>query len=175
MRSVHTLGSAHQHLARTSPARLGLPSTGAGDWSSGVSFTHPPSCGPSLHGRYPASTLPMAALTPAPRGSRPFAPDAGLFGSSTTASVRSAANHPGRPDIAFARYPSACRAPRPFPTGLGFVTCKQTRRRHRPNRVCHPADRSFTSSCSRPRLAATPFPSVTGWRAWARQGLAPCC
>jgi hypothetical protein len=45
----------------------------------------------------------------------------------------------------------------------------------RPNRVRTPTDRSFTSRCSPPRLAATQLRSVSGRRAYARRGLAPLC
>jgi len=57
MRSVHTDGSAQAQRARTSPACVAPSGTAAGVGSVGLSITHPPSCTPSLDGRYPASSL----------------------------------------------------------------------------------------------------------------------
>ena len=53
----------------------------------------------------------------------------------------------------------------PFPSRLAALT--------RPNRVRHPTDWQFTSSCSPPRLTATQLESVTGRRAHASRGLSP--
>ncbi len=44
----------------------------------------------------------------------------------------------------------------------GFAIDSQARRRIRPNRVRHPADWSFVSGCSPPRLSATQLPSTSG-------------
>jgi hypothetical protein len=57
MRSVHTHGSVQDQRARTSPTGVALTGTRAGVPSVDVLITHPPSCTPSLDGRYPASTL----------------------------------------------------------------------------------------------------------------------
>jgi len=43
----------------------------------------------------------------------------------------------------------------------------------RPKRVRYPTDRSFTSDCFPPCLSATQLSSVTGRRAFAREGLSP--
>ena len=45
----------------------------------------------------------------------------------------------------------------PLPAGLGFAPWQQARQHARPNRVRHPTDRWFTSSCFGPHLAATPL------------------
>ena len=50
-----------------------------------------------------------------------------------------------------------------------FALEEQARRHTPPNRVRHPADCQFASSCSPPRLAATQLPSATGsWLTLAR-------
>ena len=66
MRTDHTDGSVQAQRSGPSPACLARRSAGtiAGVGSRGLSATHPPSCTPWLHGRYPASTLTMGALTP---------------------------------------------------------------------------------------------------------------
>jgi hypothetical protein len=53
MRSVQTHRSTHHHGARASPACLGAAATAAGRCSLVWFISHPPSCVPSLHGRYP--------------------------------------------------------------------------------------------------------------------------
>src|SRR5882672_9107065 len=63
IRAVQTVGSVHdQSRARpavlgSSPARLALSGTPAGVFPSCSDKTSPPSCTPSLHRRYPASSL----------------------------------------------------------------------------------------------------------------------
>jgi len=47
---------------------------------------------------------------------------------------------------------------------LGFAFPLQARHDNRPNRVRHPTDRSFTSSCSPPPLVRTQLLSVTEFR-----------
>src|ERR1019366_7724757 len=56
MRSVHTEGSTQLHRARICPPRSSSR-TARGCLSFVASFTHPPSCFPSLHARYGASSL----------------------------------------------------------------------------------------------------------------------
>ena len=57
--------------------------------------------------------------------------------------------------------------------GSGFATSTEARQSHRPNRVCHPTDCSFTSRCSPPPLARTQFLSVSGRSVICQEGLAP--
>jgi hypothetical protein len=54
--------------------------------------------------------------------------------------------------------------------GVGFAFHSQARRDTWPNRVRHPADRSFTSWCSPPRLAATQFQFGCGPEALGPEG-----
>jgi len=80
--------------------------------------------------------------------------------------------------VALSHYPSAQRASatrtplqtcRPgclFVTVLGFANAREARQKQRPNRVRHPTDQTFTSSCSPPRLTATQLLSVTGRSAY---------
>jgi hypothetical protein len=66
------------------------------------------------------------------------------------------------------RVSAPARARHPRSSGserqLGFAVGVQARHRHRPNQVRHPADWSFTSGGSPPRLAAAQLPSVPGFR-----------
>ena len=57
--------------------------------------------------------------------------------------------------------------------GLGFTLGPQARQTVRPNRVRHPTDGSFASSCFPPRLAATQFLLAIGRSRSAWKGLAP--
>ncbi len=83
----------------------------------------------------------------------------------------SAANHPAPPRHRFRTLPlSVTGLPNrvqasPFGSRLAADA--------RPNRVRHPADWSFTSCCSPPRLATPQLQSVTGRRASAWGGLPP--
>ena len=92
MRSVHTLASVHSHRGGTSLPCL-APGTPGSLICSCVSFTLPPSCPPSLHGRYP---LPRyygdSDSCPAPSSTR-----TGLLGSRTCTSRHSVSTHPMRP------------------------------------------------------------------------------
>src|SRR5258708_21699792 len=56
--------------------------------------------------------------------------------------------------------------PHPFGTmrHLGFAFYSQAHHDNKPNRVRYPADESFTSHCSPPRLTATQLRSVTRFR-----------
>ena len=57
----------------------------------------------------------------------------------------------------------------------GFAFSQPARRHSPPNRVRHPADRQFASSCSPPRLAATQLPSATGsWLTLTRTLIVLC-
>jgi len=79
------------------------------------------------------------------------------------------------PAVTFTRYPSARRVSHPK-AGLRLrPRGGRLARDARPNRVRHPADWSFTSCCSPPRLSATQSHSVTGRRAIAWGGLPPPC
>jgi hypothetical protein len=98
---------------------------------------------------------------------------AGLSDSRSQPSHRSVANHLTLPNVRFSTLPlSSLGFPRSL-GGPGFAFQSQARRYVRPNRVRHPTDRWFTSGYSRPRLAATPLPSVTGRKAQAWRRLAP--
>ena len=80
---------------------------------------------------------------------------------------------PTRSHGRFNTYPLSAMS---FPTrrrGLGFTLVPQARQTVRPNRVCHPTDRSFASCCSPPRLAAAQLRSATGRSRYTWEGLAP--
>ena len=108
----------------------------------------------------PRFFAPMAALPP-----RRFSPrnGASLLHVHVRRS-RSATKHPGRPVVAFARYPSAQQAS-PLFGRSGFRLSYADSPRFRPNRVRYPADQGLVSRCSPPRLAAKQFRSTTGRRA----------
>ena len=67
MRHVQTLGSTHSQRARVSPACVSPVSgdTTAGSFSKVPSMSHPSSCRPWLHRRYPVSSLLWRLCLPA--------------------------------------------------------------------------------------------------------------
>ncbi len=151
MRSVQTLRSTHPHRSRASPACVGglAAATGASLSSSFCCFTHPLSCVPSLHGRYPlpryygrsdsrravlrATAAMNAALAPAglpDYGRRDFRPFR----------LQPSARRPGaRPDVR--RFGSS-----PIARATGFAT--------------HSKARPPTPTESSSRRTALPEPSV---------------
>jgi len=92
MRSVHTAASVHSHCGATSLPCLAKGTPGS-LICSGISFTLPPSCPPSLHGRYPLRRYyEDSDSCPAP-----FSTKAGILDSWTCTSGHSVSNHPMRP------------------------------------------------------------------------------
>jgi len=85
----------------------------------------------------------MEALTP-----ERVTPRSGLPAYLATPSLRSASNHVMRSNIAF--HATSQRVGRVS----DFAMNEQARRNIPPNRVRYPADRSFASGCSPPRLTA---------------------
>jgi hypothetical protein len=91
----------------------------------------------------------------------------GLPDSHAQPSAPSVSKHLRVPNIAFARYPSAHWASHSLRVSLDFAIDMQARQSRRPNRVRHPTDGSFTSSCFPPCLATAQFLSVSGRRTYA--------
>ena len=106
MRSVQIVGSDQAQRARHDPACLAVvvaTGTAAGLSSADLAITHLPSCIPSLHGHYPASTL-LWMLCPLPGcPSRSLSRRTGITDSCIGPSRRSVSTHQVRPVIAFAR------------------------------------------------------------------------
>ena len=76
-------------------------------------------------------------------------------------SMHSVTKHLARPAIASPLPTQRDRLPGLYP-GLDFTLNPQARRYARPNRVRHPTDCMFASSCFPPRLTATQLLSATG-------------
>ena len=92
MRSVHTAASVHSHGGGTSLPCLAKGTPGSLICSC-VSFTLPPSCPPSLHGRYPFPRYyEDSDFCPAP-----FCTWTGILGSRSCASGHSVSTHLMRP------------------------------------------------------------------------------
>ena len=121
----------------------------------------------------------MGALTPGRAALRILIRDnelrpairSGLFASCIESSRRSVSNHllsPPEFSLVLFRKLTARSADRIPCSGpgrhLGFAFRLQARHDNRPNRVRHPTDRRFTSSCSPPPLARTQLLSVTEFR-----------
>ena len=105
---------------------------------------------------WPCSALAALRYYEGSDSCRPSPRAAGLPAYLATSSRRSASNHVVHPGIALHAITSV---PGEFRC---FAMNEQARRYTPPNRVRHPADRQFASSCSPPRLAATQLPSTTG-------------
>jgi len=91
----------------------------------------------------------------------------------TRPSYHSASTHPLPRPHRFRTLPLSARADRRTARFRASSAARRLAGNSRPYRVRHPADWSFTSRCSPPRLAATQLRSVTGRRASARGGLPP--
>ena len=92
MRSVHTAASVHSHCGGTSLPCLAKGTPGSLICSC-VSFTLPPSCPPSLHGRYPLHR----SYEGSDSCSAPLCTRTGILGSCTDASGHSVSTHVIRP------------------------------------------------------------------------------
>ncbi len=92
MRSVHTASSVHSHFGGTSLPCLAKGTPGSLICSC-VSFTLPPSCPPSLHGRYPLHRY----YEDSDSCSAPLRTRTGILGSCTDASGHSVSTHVIRP------------------------------------------------------------------------------
>ncbi len=96
----------------------------------------------------------------------------GLLVSCTEPSHRSASNHllspPGFGLVLTRSLPRSPASAGCIPLGtlasFGLHHCQEAGHDNRPNRVRHPADQRFTSSCSPPPLARTQLLSVTTFR-----------
>jgi hypothetical protein len=147
--------------------------------------------------RFPAT---MDALTPARLALRhtshehqPFSEQVSLV-HMTRPSLHSVTNHLTRPAIAFQLPAQRDRLPEPglrpatpMPcrglanlwqtscsrpcSGLDFALHEEAHRHVRPNRVRHPTDCRFVSSCSPPRLTATQLPLTIGSEHLPREDL----
>ena len=108
MRSVQTDGSTQPNSGRTSPERLAPIDRGTlvGLDSVCLSFTHPPSCVPSLGASYGDSSL-LWTLRLLP-GSLP--PDRSPWFTYTAFTIVPSPTTPCPPAVALTRYPSARRA-----------------------------------------------------------------
>ena len=171
MRSVQISRSTHSPtglspagtlpaVAGSDTARLAVTGTGAAVcWSLDPSFTHSPSCPPSLSPVYVARACGHPCERPRYyEGSDSCAPSprlAGLPACLVHPSRRSASNHVGGSQVALAARPALAMCSR-------LRQLLAARHHSPPNRVRHPADRQFASGCSPPRLAATQLLSASG-------------
>ena len=146
-------GSTQGQRPRTSPACL-APGTVAGCLSTSCPSRSPPSCTPSLH---PVTRL--LRYYGCSDSSESLPPDRGLPASRhTSVETIPPPTTPGPPIAAFTRYPSARRVS-PSESGLRHWLAGSPGTSAESS--SSPADWSFTSGCSPPRLATTQLPSAS--------------
>ena len=162
MRSVHTEASTQVQLwslVASAPC-VALAGTAGAVCASILSFTHPPSCPPSLGTALlsvPLAAHPrcstMRALTPARRS------HARQVSSLTRSAFRTSHPHPRRvPRTSLSQSPQRVRSD---PPGSRLRQRSQARQHTPPKRVRHPTGYPFASGYFPPRLAATQLPSAS--------------
>ena len=194
MRSVHTAGSDHAHRARTSDTCVAPSGTDASVISRciGRSTIHFPaplcSTGVTPHrssyGCSDSSAFVLGRVAAPPS----LGECGGLPSSRTPSSDHSASNHRATPGHRFSRLVGTCldrtsdEKSEPAVIHLshqrvrlirGFALRSQARRVAGPNRVRKPADWSFASRYSPPRLAATQLRLASEVKTPFRSGLTP--
>ena len=158
-------------MARGWNFSLALSDTTAGFISARVSIPSSSSLSPFAPPAFTGFLATMATLTPA----RIFSIRAGIPASRICTSDRSVTNHPWRPAVAFARYPSAQQASR-FRVWASSILRRLTTFQAE---LCSsfPFLRTSLSLPVAPHPVLPPMQllSVTGRRASARSGLSPLC
>src|SRR5262245_54875323 len=163
MRSVQTEASTHDHsrpLPASAPCVALTGTVGACSCFS-LSFTHPPSCPPSLGAALLSALLAaqrscstMRALTPARRS---HASQVSSLSPLCLPDIPTPTTSCS-PNVAFSVTSARPVVPSP---DRGFTMNEQARHSIPPKRVRHPPGCPFASGCSPPRLAATQLPSAT--------------